>query len=99
MSRLQTYEKVVLEVLEESQLAREDDYFLMHRVCEKLCPEIIGKPFGMALIMHKELDLPNWKSVERARRKVQEKRPDLVSPEKAKKRSEEEENYREYART
>ncbi len=99
MSRLQTMEKVVLEILEESHLARADDYFLMHCVCEKLCPGIIGEPFGKALILHKELEVPNWKSVERARRKVQEKRPDLVSPEKAEKRREEEEKYREYART
>lgn len=99
MSRLQTMEKVVLEILEESHLARADDYFLMHCVCEKLCPEIIGEPFGKALIMHEELEMPNWETVTRCRRKIQEKRPDLVSPIKAKKRSEEEERYREYART
>lgn len=99
MSRLQTMEKVVLEILEKSPKAREDDYVLMWLVCEKLSPEIITKPFADVMYHHKSWGLPNWESVTRARRKVQEKRPDLVSPAKAKKRREEEERYREYAHT
>ena len=99
MSRLQTYETIVLEVLENSPKAREDDYVLMWLVCQKIKPEICEKPFADVMYHHKAMELPNWESVTRARRKVQEKRPDLVSPEKAKKRRKEEETYREYART
>lgn len=100
MSRLQTMEKVVLEILENQPAARVDDYVLMYYVCAKTCPTALqGMSLGNALLNHIDLNIPNWKSVERARRKVQEKRPDLVSPAKAKKRREEEERYREYAHT
>lgn len=99
MSRLQTMEKVVLEILEISPKAREDDYVLMWLVCDKLAPDIITKPFGDVMYHHKSWRLPNWESVTRARRKIQEKRPDLISPKKARKRREEEEVYREYAHT
>lgn len=99
MSRLQTMEKVVLKILEQSKTAREDDYVLMWLVCDELAPEITNKPFSEVMYMHKILGLPNWETVTRCRRKIQEKRPDLLSPEKAKKRREEEEAYKEYART
>lgn len=100
MSRLQSVEKVVLQVLEEVPLAREDDYVLMYYVCLRLNKiDLLDTTFFDALLHHKQYDMPNWESVTRARRKVQEKRPDLVSPQKAKKRHEEEKVYREYART
>lgn len=99
MSRLQTIENVVLEILENSKAAREDDYVLMWLVCQKVKPELCEKPFADVMYHHKAMGLPNWESVTRARRKIQEKRPDLLSPEKARKRREEEERYREYART
>lgn len=98
MSKLNTIEKVVLEALEEYPSTRKDDYLLMYFVCSKLCKQIFSHPFGYVLLEHKELKLPNWKSIERARRKIQAKRPDLKDSETAKIRAEEEEVYIEYAR-
>ena len=97
MARLHTMENVVLEILEQSKAARSDDYVLMWLVCQKIKPEIVEKPFADVMYHHKSFGLPNWETVTRCRRKIQEKRPDLVSPETARKRSKEEEEYREYA--
>ena len=99
MEKLQTTEKVVLEILETSPAARADDYVLMWLVCYKTNPEICEKPFADVMYHHKSLGLPNWETVTRCRRKIQEKRPDLVAPETARKRRKEEDRYREYART
>ena len=97
MAKLNTIEKMVLEVLEQSPLARADDYVLMWLVCEKTKPELSEKPFADVLYNHYAWGLPNWESVTRCRRKIQAKRPDLVAPETARKRRKEEKVYREYA--
>ena len=106
MSKLHTMEDVVLQVLEECPVAREDDYILYAMVCAResektvaINGEYLTKPFLDVMLGHKVYRMPNWETVTRCRRKIQEKRPDLVSPEKAKKRHKEEEVYREYART
>lgn len=97
MAKLKTMEKVVLQVLEESPAARGDDYVLMWLVISKLNPELCDIPFSQVLYYHTELGLPNFKTIERCRRKLQEKYPQLKAPETAKKRREEEQIYRDYA--
>lgn len=97
MAKLQTIEKVVLEVLETYPNARKDDYVLMYFVCRRMCKNSISHPFGSVLLDHKELNVPNWKSIERARRKIQASRPDLVNAETAAIRYEEEKEYIDYA--
>ena len=99
MARIKSTEKIVLQVLEESPAARGDDYILMWLVCQKTKPELCEKPFADVLYHHNSLGLPNWETVTRCRRKIQEKRPDLVAPETARKRRKEEEDYRAYAHT
>lgn len=96
--KLQTMEKVVLEILEESPQARQDDYILMVKVCEKINPQILNYPFWLVMKNH-HFDLPNWETVTRCRRKIQQKRPDLVSPATSRKRRKKEEEYIEYARS
>lgn len=97
MANLQTIENVVLEVLEAYPNARKDDYILMYFVCRKMCKNVIPYSFGSVLLDHKELKLPNWKSIERARRKIQANRPDLVNAKTAAIRHEEEKEYIDYA--
>lgn len=97
MAELKTMEKVVLEVLEEIPEARKDDYILMLAVCKKTGAEIGGKTFTEVMANHKLYKIPNWKTVERCRRKIQRVRPDLVAPEVAKKRLMEQQDYREYS--
>lgn len=98
MAKLQTIENIVLELLETYPSTRKDDYILMYFVCQKMCKKALSYPFGSALLDHQELKLPNWKSIERARRKIQRKRPDLVDDKTAIIRCEEEQAYIEYAR-
>ncbi len=97
MANLQTIENVVLEVLETYPNARKDDYVLMYFVCRKMCKNVTSYSFGSVLLDHKELKVPNWKSIERARRKIQANRPDLVNAETAAIRYEEEKDYIDYA--
>ena len=99
MSKLHTMEKVVLQALETQPETRKDDFLLMLAVCENTDADIIGTTFKEAMIHHKLLKIPNWKSVERARRKIQAQRPDLVEPDTAEERRKEEATYREYAQT
>lgn len=97
MAKLNSTEKIVLTVLEESPLARQDDYILFCRVCEKLTPDIMNYPFWLVLANHKLHKLPNWKTIERCRRKIQANRPDLANPKTVAKREKEEKEYRAYA--
>ena len=70
----------------------------MWLVCQKLKPEITEKPFADVLYHHKALGLPNWETVTRCRRKIQEKHPDLqATVTTRRKRHKEEQKYREYA--
>ena len=95
---IQTMEKIVLEILEKSTLARKDDYVLMWLVCEKLKPEIVEKPFADVMYNHNNLGLPNWESVTRCRRKIQHNRPDLVEKETARRRYNRIEEFKSYAK-
>lgn len=99
MAKLNTMEKVVLEVLESSKSARQDDYVLMWLVCEKICPAVNEVRFAEAMFHHKKHKMPNWETVTRCRRKIQEKRPDLIENETKRLRKEEERVYREYAKS
>ena len=99
MSRLNVIEKIVLQVLEESPTARQDDYILMLKVCEKVNPEALNLPFRVVM-KHHHFNMPNWESVTRCRRRIFEKRPDLEPPVSTRrKRRKAEEEYREYAKS
>lgn len=98
MAKLQTTEKIVLEVLEASPEARQDDYILMLLVSDKMGVELTTT-FREALLFHKERGLPNWHSVTRSRRKLQRKFPYLKDPKTTIHRENEQEEYREYARS
>lgn len=98
MAKLDSIENVVLQVLENWPDTRSDDFRLMARVCDVICPDVLYRSFGGVMLFHDTHKLPNWKSIERARRKIQAKRPDLVDPKTAKARKKEEAEYREYAK-
>lgn len=97
MSKLETLEKIVLEALEEVPEARKDDFILLLEVCERKKAPIAGVTFAGAMKYHKQCGIPNWKSVERCRRKIQAQRPDLKDPETAERRAEAEETFVEYS--
>jgi hypothetical protein len=92
-------EAMVLEVLQEVEAARSDDYILFAEIIERFYPEVGMIPFRTALVMHNEMAVPSYESITRVRRKVQRKFPELAS-ERAKARRERLEGiYKEYARS
>lgn len=97
VEKLRNIENIVKTILEEKPETRGDDYLLYYEVMKKYNGDLLSLPFGGVLMHHDDLGVPNIKSVERARRKAQEKHPELLSEEKKKKRAEEEQAYIEYA--
>lgn len=94
---IEKIENVVLELLEKVPAFRSDDYLLYCAVVKRSGIDT-SAPFREILIHHKELNLPNFKSVERARRKIQEYRQDLVNTEALVKRADAREQFKEYSK-
>ena len=93
--KLNSIKPVVLEVMEKNEKARDDDMLLYALVCRKFNADIPNKSFTFALIHHQELGLPNFESVGRCRRKIQNEREDLQSSESAKRaKTEKEKEYK-----
>ena len=97
---MQKLEPIVKQVLEESELARDDDFVLIKAVFEFINPHAVHEPFSKVLDLHKSYGLPSFESVTRARRKLQSEYKNLASSKQVEAmRAEEEENFREYARS
>ena len=79
MKKLYKVEKIVKQVLTEVPEARDDDFMLIAQVYYKINPEIVGIPFNVVMLGHKELNLPYFESISRARRKVQAEYKELRS--------------------
>ena len=77
MKDIKTTENIVKEVLTENVFARNNDDYLTLRVYGKVNPDVVSKPLYTVLLNRKELGLPSLKSIERARRKLQRKFPEL----------------------
>ena len=75
--KMKNYYDIVKEVLQDHPDARDDDFRCFGWVCRKVCPSIMQMPFNMVLWQNKQLGLPSYESITRARRKVQEKCVDL----------------------
>lgn len=110
MSRISKWERLVCLVLKAVPTARENDRFLYLCVLrlEGFEPESISLEeylkFGTGL-QHKngrygDSPLPNYDTITRVRRKLQERHPELRAPQRTQAiRSEAEGEFREYART
>ena len=73
-------EDLVKQLLEQYKEARDNDYYLTFRVIEKMTPEDLDKPYREILL--KPTREISFKSIERARRKVQSKYPELKASKK-----------------
>lgn len=101
---LEKLESVIYNILVDNERAREDDMYLYYVYCkDKWFSANDYSHFSLFLVdvfenkvFRQKCKIASFTSVERARRKVQEKHPELKANEKA--RTEEEEIYREYAR-
>lgn len=99
MNKLYKVEDIVYQVLKEVPEARKDDFVLVAEVYNRIQPLINNVSFNRVMLAHKELGLPYFESISRARRRLQsifeELRP---SKEVQEARDEEQLVYREYAR-
>lgn len=91
-------EDEVKQILIDSERARNDDLYLYWVYCERHHSNIDYKLLLADATYRKTLNLANYKSVERARRKVQEKNPNLISERTKRQREKEYDKYKEYAR-
>lgn len=98
IEKLKKLEDVIKPILEEQPKTREDDFLLYAEVIHQYDANLLGLPTGIFLLAHKDFRVPNIKSVERARRKIQEKHPELASERSKKKRAEEQAKYIAYAK-
>ena len=99
MNKLYKVEDIVYQVLKEVPEARKDDFVLVAEVYNRIQPLINNVSFNRVMLAHKELGLPYFESISRARRRLQsifeELRPDQEVQDA---RLEEQLVYREYSR-
>lgn len=95
--RLKNLEKVVEEILRKSELAREDDCYLILEVVRKMFPLEVGKTFAKVMFNAKSKGI-SFESITRARRKVQLKYPELKNKKISEIRNNEQQEYIEYAK-
>lgn len=89
-------ESKVLQLLQEDEQARSNDWYLIGKYLEKFSTRYKGVE-GIYLMKHsKDYRLPSAESITRARRKIQSKHKELRG--NAEYRALEEEEYREYYR-
>lgn len=97
VARLKNLEKIVKELLEKDELAREDDCYLILEVVRTMFPFEVGKTFANVMTGAKSKGI-SFESITRARRKVQNKYPELKNKEVAEIRDYEQEEYIQYSR-
>lgn len=68
---------IVKEILETYELARNSDMALYVKVCEKVNPAVLSKPFWVVLLSLKEYNLPCIETVRRTRQRLQATYPEL----------------------
>lgn len=99
MNKLYKVEDIVYQVLKEVPEARKDDFVLVAEVYNKIQPLLYNVSFNRVMLAHKELGLPYFESISRARRRLQsifeELRPEQEVQDA---RLEEQLIYREYAK-
>lgn len=80
MNNIYKVHDIVLEVLQESEESRYDDFVLINCVYAKICPFINKWSFSKVMLSHRQLNLPYTISITRARQKIQEKHKELRPP-------------------
>ena len=98
-NKLSKWENLVEDILIRKPSTRTDDMILYLEVIKETNYDALSYSLFKALSMHKVIGLPNIKTIERVRRKVKNKYPDLFNPEVEKARIDEVEEYQEYARS
>lgn len=99
LKELNNTTKLVKQILMQDKKARNSDVYLYIKVCEKLNPEALHKPFIEVQTHLKEYGLPPIESVGRCRRKLRRAYPELAGNSDVEaQRTLNEEDFRTYAR-
>lgn len=94
--KLKRIADIVKDILEQDNLARTDDCYLMLKVLEVTHQNEVGKAFSEVMLNAKKNKI-NFESIRRCRQKVQEKYPYLKDVDTTEKRAEEISEYRKFA--
>ena len=99
MNKLYKVEELVEKVLREHTDSRDDNFILIYRVYREINEDLVLRElFFQVMLYHKEYKLPSFESITRARRKLQNKYPELKpSKEVQEIRDKEEMDYFKYA--
>lgn len=97
MGKLNTVERIVEQILNVREDARENDDILYLCVCEHFHKGVSLMSLKDFLVVRNKMTCPNFASVTRARRKVFEKRPELKPKKITKLRKDAEREYVDYA--
>ena len=97
IEKLRKLESIVKPILEEQPLTRKDDYFLYAEVLRVYNPALLELSAKTFLLGHTVYNVPNIKSIERVRRKIQAKYPHLANEQAKRKRLEEQATYIDYS--
>jgi hypothetical protein len=98
--RLSTTAKIVLEVLTDLPETRDNDYLLWLHTIKRVDPACnTDMSFNHFIVFAKEMGIPQFETVSRARRKVQEQHPELKGTAKVQRAREDlEVDFKEFAR-
>ena len=98
--KLKNTKELVKSILENNEKTRDSDMLLYYEVCKIKNEAVLDAPFGGIILMLDKCNLPPFESVRRSRQKVQAECPWLAaSPEVELFRAENEEAYRDFARS
>lgn len=95
MTNRKLLQPIITEILKTKPETREDDMLLISAVFDKLYEGLTDMSFNYIVNRRKDLQLPTFESITRARRYVQNENPELASERAKQKRQEEELKYRE----
>lgn len=98
--KIDNVENLVKQALIKNKSAREDDHLLYIEVVYIIDPGLVNVNFMMNFKNARQLGLPPFESVSRARRKLQEKYPELRATSKVENaRKEKQMEFEEYSKT
>lgn len=99
MNELQNTTKLVRQILEEDEKARNSDNYLIIKVYERLYPPVANMPFNVVLNHRNDYGLPSFETIRRTRQKLQHDYPELAACDAVRiNRAIREDEFKEYAR-
>lgn len=79
MKNIKNTSDLVKKILEEEPKARNSFSHLYYMICLKKNPKVLGMTFAQVIMNMKDLKLPPFESVRRARQKLQSAYPELAA--------------------